>query len=256
MRFKLLTETGKLHIDKDTLYDLYITQQMTSNEVASVLGCSSKTVRNYLSKYEIPIRPMPDAVKLERSKWSDEKELERSRNVHNAWASKSPDEIKAIQAKKMASGNINSPDAIAKAHATRLANGTSKESSAENVFYNKLLLMGFDRDDVIRHYHSDSRYPFDCDFYIKSKDMFIEYQGHQTHGPEPFDSKNNQHIDYLNKCRSRGVDMSTWVKRDPHKLEVAEKNNITLLLVYPKNKVYLLKNGTIATIDINDINKI
>ena len=40
----------KLNSDRDTLYDLYINQQLTSKEVAEVFGCTSKCIRNYLIK--------------------------------------------------------------------------------------------------------------------------------------------------------------------------------------------------------------
>ena len=49
------------------------------------------------------------------------------------------------------------------------------------------LILFFDRDDIIRQYIDLQKYPFNCDFYIKSKDLFIEYQGHQTHGTKPYD---------------------------------------------------------------------
>ena len=68
----------KLNIDKETLYDLYINKKLTSKECAEIFGCTSKSIRNYLSLYDIPIRQNGEAVKLERSKWSDEKEQHRS----------------------------------------------------------------------------------------------------------------------------------------------------------------------------------
>ena len=50
--------------------------------------------------------------------------------------------------------------------------------------------------------------------------------------------------------------MSTWTKRDPKKLKTAIENNINLLLIYPKHENYLIQNGKITTININDIDKI
>lgn len=258
MKFRLIESEpyNKLNLDKDVLYDLYITQQMTSNEVAKALGCSTKTVRNYLQRYGIPIRPMADAVKLERSKWSQEKELERSQHYHNTWVKKPPEEKAMAVAKRMASPNINSEEAILKAHETRAKNGTSMVSKSEDEFYHKLLINGFQPDDIVRGYIKDPRYPFNCDFYIKSKDVFIEYQGHQSHGDEPFDSTNPKHLELLQKLQSNKYDMRTWTERDPRKLQTALKNKITLILIYPKHKTYLVKDGKMTTIDINDINKI
>lgn len=252
------SKNKKLNLDKDLLYDLYINQKMTSKEVGELFNCSSKTIRNYLIKYGIPVRQNGEAVKLERSKWSSDKELQRSRNVHKAWSQKSPEEIAEITRKKYLSGRINSPEAILKANNTKKLNGTSKESKAESNFYNKLLIQGFDSNDIERHY-SDTRYPFDCDFYIKSKDLFIEYQGHQSHGYEPYNINSIEHEDYLNYMLYKGEDMSTWIKRDPKKLKVALENKINLLLIYPKHNTYLVKDGNIKNIgksnmiDINDI---
>lgn len=259
MKFKIIKENSNNHplnLDKDTLYDLYIVQQKSSNQIATELGCSTKSVQNYLAKYGIPMRSLSDAVRIERSTWSDERELQRSQNFHNTWVQKTPEERKEISDKKHLSPKVNSPEAIAKAHITREINGTTKISKSENDFYHYLLLCGVNQDDIIRNKVIDSRYPFNCDFYIKSKDLFIEYQGHQTHGDEPFDPNNEKHLELLKVKEEQGYDMSTWVKRDPKKLQTAIKNGIKLVIVYPKHNTYLIKDGKITTIDINDINKI
>lgn len=240
----------KLNLDKDLLFDLYINKQMTSKEVGDYFGCTSKTVRNYLSKYGIPIRQNGDAVRLERSRWSDEKNLQRSINFMKTWSKKSPEEREQIAKKK--TQNINTPKSLEKAKQTRYTHKTYKKSKEEDNFYKKLLLK-FNRDDIIRNYPMDSRYPFQVDFYIKSMDLFIEYQGHQTHGFAPFDSNNAEHINYLSKMESVGVDMSTWIIRDVNKLQTAKRNNINLLLVYPRNENYFLHNRKLIKVDINDI---
>lgn len=248
---------NSLQLDKDILYDMYINKLMTSEEIADEFNCSSRTIRNYLHKYNIPVRSIGDSIKLERSKWSDEKELERSRKFHTTWINKSQKERDEIHRKRMSSQNVNSPEAILKAHQTRLQNNTSNTSKAEKEFLHKLILMGFNENEIISPYIGDSRYPYNCDYYIPSKDLFIEYQGHQTHGPDIFDKDNEEHIKYLIKYQDNGVDMSTWFKRDPQKLKTAIDNKINLILVYQKGKkVYYIHNGKITTIDINDINKI
>ena len=40
--------------------------------------------------------------------------------------------------------------------------------------------------DVITQY-KDDRYPFACDFYIPSLDLFIECNYHWTHGGKPYE---------------------------------------------------------------------
>lgn len=246
---------NSLNIDRDELYDLYINQGLSTTDIAKILQCSAKTIQNWLHRLDIEVRDDSASVKLNRSKWTDEQELKRSRTVHQTWINKPQEEKDLIAQKKRNNPNINSPESIRKANQTRINNGTTKQSKSENDFYHKLLILGFDEDDIIHHYMSD-KYPFNCDFYIKSKDLYIEYQGHFTHGIEPFDENNEEHIKYLISMQDKGKDMSTWFKRDVNKLNVAKKNKINLLLIYPHHKNYLVQNGQVTTIDINDISKI
>ena len=82
--------------------------------------------------------------------------------------------------------------------------------------------------------------------------MFIEYQGHYTHGYEPFDKSNPEHIAYLS-CMTKKVNMDTWIRRDPLKLSVAKQNKINLLLIYPKHDSYLVKDGEITASQSNEL---
>lgn len=54
-------------------------------------------------------------------------------------------------------------------------------SFCENALY-ELLVERFGADDVEREYDTDPRYPWRCDFYIKSRDLFIELNAAWTHG--------------------------------------------------------------------------
>jgi hypothetical protein len=247
------SKNQKLNLDRDTLYDLYINQQLTSKEVAEIFGCTSKSIRNYLIKYDIPVRQNGDAVKLERSKWSAEKEAERTRKFMQAWID-TPDELKQeITAKRIK--NINPPEAVAKAKETKLKNGTYKISQAENAFYKQLCLF-IDESDIIRGYVDKQRYPYNCDFYIKSKDLFIEYQGHQTHGTEPYDATNPEHWVYCDRLQASGYSTDTFTIRDPNKVATAKQHKINLLLIYPKNNSYLIHNGIMTSIGKFSVAKI
>lgn len=55
----------------------------------------------------------------------------------------------------------------------------------------------FGVDDVERSYDKDERYPFSCDFYIKSKDLFIELNFHWSHGGRPFNENDQACLDKL-----------------------------------------------------------
>ena len=136
---------------------------------------------------------------------------------------------------------------------SRIINGTSKESKAELDFLHLLKLFV---DQEIIHHYSDNRYPFDCDFYIPDKDLFIEYQGHQTHGPAPYDASNPEHWMIADNLVSSGFSDYNYTNRDPRKLATAKQNKINLLLIYPKNDSYLVTNGQIKNIGKFDVTKI
>lgn len=65
-----------------------------------------------------------------------------------------------------------------------------------------LLCNIFNVDDIIRQY-SDNRYPFCCDFYLKSLDLFIELNFHWTHGGHPFDENSQADQEKLAYIRSK-----------------------------------------------------
>ena len=119
----------------------------------------------------------------------------------------------------------------------------------------KILASKYGIENVLTQYES-SVYPFRCDFYIKSKDLFIEYQGHQTHGYEPYDPQNPEHWVYSDYLETHGFSSSIFTIRDPNKLGVAKQNKINLLLIYPKNDSYLVTNGTLKNIGKFNVTKI
>lgn len=246
----------KIDLPKDVLYDLYVNQQLSTVEIAALFDCTSVCIAQHLQKYGIPRRKPGEGVKLQRQHWSPEKEQQRSMKFKQTWHDTPDDVKKEIIAKR--TKNSNSPESIQKAINTRTTNKTGIKSKAENKFFNDLVLV-FGVDDVIHEYTDSEQYPFQCDFYIKSKNLFIEYQGHFTHGYEPYNPENIDHEDYLNLMRDKNIDTKTWTVRDPKKLNYALTHNTNLLLIYPNNDSYLVKNGNltnvgkISAIDINDI---
>ena len=85
--------------------------------------------------------------------------------------------------------------------------------------------------EVYRQY-GDERYPFNCDFYIPEIDLFIEFNGVFTHGKEPFDSSNPEHLKILEKWKIKAKSsryyqqaIHTWTVRDPLKAQYLKKLN-------------------------------
>ena len=99
---------------------------------------------------------------------------------------------------------------------------------------------------VIRQY-KESRYPYNCDFYIPELDMFIELQGSWTHGKHPYNEKSNQDQLILNKWKSRLLDnhgfyltaIKVWTISDPKKRETAKKNNLNYVELFNKEDINL-----------------
>ena len=89
--------------------------------------------------------------------------------------------------------------------------------------------------DVIRQYRS-KLYPFNCDFYIPSIDTYIEYQGNWTHGDEPFNSENIEHLNRLKEWENRSKHspyyknaIYVWTDLDIRKRDIARQNNINFV---------------------------
>lgn len=124
---------------------------------------------------------------------------------------------------------------------TKKKNGTVNSSSPENESY-KILLSIY--PDTLRWYNKDSRYPFECDFYIPSEDLFIECNYHYTHGPHPFDITNDDDIKLLEIIRSKQdyledgsknsyfIYEDVWTRRDVEKIKCASDNNLNYAVFY------------------------
>lgn len=124
---------------------------------------------------------------------------------------------------------------------TMKVKGSYHKSKPEETIYSELISI-YDEDDVIRQYSSDERYPFNCDFYIKSIDQFIEVNYHPSHGEHPFDKNNAKDIETLRlleetNTRWSKLVISVWTKRDVNKRTFAIRNNLNYITLY-KNEHY------------------
>ena len=123
---------------------------------------------------------------------------------------------------------------------TQRNNGTLNSSKTECEIF-KLLQIKF--PDVIHHYKDKERYPFVCDFYIPSLDLFIEYQGSMFHNKRPYlgteedlkeveeikqKSEKRKQITGKQKTRYDSL-VETWTVRDLLKREIAKKNELHYL---------------------------
>lgn len=129
-----------------------------------------------------------------------------------------------------------------KAWHTKHRNGTFSSSKPERTM-ESLLKDVFGAENVLSQYTCE-RYPFHCDFYIKSLDLFIELNGTWTHGGHFFDENNQVDIMILNEWKQRAsekgsryyhVAIDTWTRRDLLKLQTAVDNNLNYLVFWDSN---------------------
>ena len=128
-------------------------------------------------------------------------------------------------------------DVVMKVNESKRKNNTFHTSSSEDVLYNRLCdKFGF--DDVFRQYTSDL-YPYACDFYIKSRDMYIELNASWTHGCCWFDSANDDALNLLSVWQEKAKNseyyenaVSVWSDKDVQKRYMAEQHHLNYIVLW------------------------
>lgn len=137
-----------------------------------------------------------------------------------------------------------------KSYQIKKRNGTLSTSSPEMRIYKFLE----HRYKDVKSQYRDERYPFACDFYIPSLDLFIEYQGHWSHGESsgPFNKNNPEHINKLNKWKIKSTEtnfsgkpkqsyldaIKAWTISDVEKRELAKRNKLNWLEFFNEKDLY------------------
>ena len=132
-----------------------------------------------------------------------------------------------------------------KAIATKRRNGTFNTSRIEENIYSKLVSL-FGSQDVKRNYSEDSRYPFMCDFYIVSKDLFIEANIFVTHYGRWYNEElDKEEVLKLRQKSTKFYDniIDTWTRRDVHKRNIAKMNNLNYIVFWKNIDVDLWVNS-------------
>ena len=123
---------------------------------------------------------------------------------------------------------------------TRRKNGTLNSSGLQNNLYDRLVLF-FGDADVLSEYDKDKRYPFHCDFYIKSLDLFIELNGYYTHNDHWFDSHSEDDLAVVAEWKMRDKSdeygcysgaIYDWTVRDVKKRRFASDNNLNYVVFW------------------------
>ncbi len=131
----------------------------------------------------------------------------------------------------------------------RRKNNTWNTSQPEEDTY-EYLVCRFGVEDVIRQFRDKLRYPFNCDFYVKSLDLFIELNLHWTHGGRPFDPNDVGCMTILSEWERRSdysvyykQAIKTWTVQDVKKRNTAHKNNLNYIEIYSESSISEILSG-------------
>ena len=123
----------------------------------------------------------------------------------------------------------NCPEIQSRIQETKRKNHTFNVSKLEDECY-KLLCEHYGYEDVKRQYRTEE-FPYNCDFYITSLGLYIEFNGHWSHGKHPFDPTNKNDLEVAekwNKKKSPFYNRALWVWTvyDVEKRKVAKDRKI------------------------------
>lgn len=135
-----------------------------------------------------------------------------------------------------------------KEHDTKKKNGIFGKRSKAEIYCFELLKTKF--SDAEHSYMNYKKYPFNCDAYIPSKDLFIEFHFSQYHHFEPFNQNNIGHLSELSRIRyiinnpfytenykkEYKEILKTWTNSDILKLQTFKNNNLNYKIFYTKKQ--------------------
>lgn len=149
--------------------------------------------------------------------------------------------------KKLSEINLDKNVQLKKYNTAKKNNSFNKSKVEEECY----ILLKEKYPDIIRQYRSDL-YPFNCDFYIPSLDLYIEFNGSDLHGFHPFDKTNKDDILRLNDLIERSKKLKeqdkrvknrydysiyTWTDLDIRKRNTVKENNLNFIEFWNINEV-------------------
>lgn len=214
-----------------------------------------RAINNHFKRNEEQIREVAlKSSNTQRLKWQlkSEEELSKISNEHRIRMLNLPDEVKKAKADKFRKtwfsktveerSRINElrrssckrtwsdTSLIAKRKETEKHNRKARgkclfKSLAEQSLYNTLVA---ETPDILYDVKDDQRYPWYCDFYIPSLDLFIELNAHPSHGRLPLEVSSDEYIrDFPEHYRD------TFLRRDVIKNQWAITHNLNYIRIYP-----------------------
>lgn len=132
-----------------------------------------------------------------------------------------------------------------KEYLTRKSNGTlGYHKTKDEQILEEILIEHFGEGNIKYNYFDKERYPFKCDFYVVSEDLFIELHAGWEHQFHPFNSDNEDDLTLLEefKLKSVGNDyyknvIYQWTDLDVRKLTTFKNNNLNYIIGYSVEEV-------------------
>ena len=208
----------------------------TKSQINKIISLYEKpsTILDIANKYKVSWNVINNVLKTNRIKFHDK----------NISQSIKQNKIKQSTIYKYGVENYSkTKDFKIKVYNTKRHNNSFNISKPEEDYYN-YLLDKFGKEDVVRQY-KDPRYPFACDFYIKSKDLFIELNLHWTHGNHPFDETNKEDLHKLKIWTEKAKTskyyknaITVWTEKDVEKQRIAKENNLNYLTIFQRSQIF------------------
>ena len=158
-------------------------------------------------------------------------------NSYKRWKTIKSDKHKYDQLCKNRSIFMNSKEFKNKQYDTKKHNNSFNTSKPEDESY--AILKEYYPDVIIQY--KDTRYPFACDFYIPSLDLFIECNYHWTHGGKPYEGTEDdkQIVEKWKAKNTKFYDnaIQTWTVRDVNKRSIAKQNKLNYIEVWNINEL-------------------
>jgi hypothetical protein len=126
------------------------------------------------------------------------------------------------------------PEINAKRYNTHKKNNSFNTSSIE-----QQLVTFFKENNIdFKYQYKSDNYPFACDFYFPQADLYVEIQGHWTHGKHPYDSTSKEDQEQLAIWESKSQDnfyrnaIKCWTVSDVNKRNLAKERGLNYLEVF------------------------
>ena len=220
----------------------YLVTIKRRSEICDMLGINSSMLDYVFVYYGLNV-PLESRVrhanetKASATEQQKQQKTEKLRaSTTKQWVNRSADDKKRIYEKALE---------------TKRKNKSFNTSKPEENLYHALVDK-YGECNVYRQYYDDYRYPFMCDFYIKSCDLFIELNLFCVHGTHPFVTNSildqiemGKIIEKANYQPLMVKKLNTWLCTDFKKLETAINENLNYVAIY--------EDGVYSTIPRFDI---